>query len=78
MERQTGRNTSQAHSLVSITTPFMALILTFYRSEKHSMKEQALERLKAGENFHTVALDFAEHKRKEGKSCTIVPMGSQY
>lgn len=57
---------------------FMVFALTSHRSEKYSKKEEALARLKAGENFHTVALEYAEHKQKEGKSCTRVPMGSQY
>lgn len=63
---------------MSITVYFMVFVLTILRSEKHSKKEEALARLKAGENFHTVALACAEHKREDGKSCTIVLMRSEY
>lgn len=57
---------------------FMVLRLTSPRSEKHSNKEQALARLKAGENFDVVARAFAEHKRSDGKSSTILSMGSTH
>ncbi|KAK7717637.1 hypothetical protein SLS64_003132 [Diaporthe eres] len=46
--------------------------------EKHSRKEEALARLKAGENFHDVALIYAEHKREDGKSCSVVLMRHEY
>ncbi|KAG6365071.1 hypothetical protein INS49_006677 [Diaporthe citri] len=46
--------------------------------EKHSRKEEALARLKAGENFHDVALIYAEHKRDEGKSCSVVLIGPEH
>lgn len=36
-------------------------------SEKHAKKERALERLREGDAWDTVALDFAEHAGTKGK-----------
>ena len=36
-------------------------------SEKHSKKERALERLREGDAWDTVALEFAEHAGTKGK-----------
>lgn len=63
---------------MSITISFMVFVLILHCSEKYSMKEEALARLKAGENFHDVALIYAEHKREEGKSCSVLPIGPEY
>lgn len=63
---------------MSITIYFMVIALTIHRSEKYSTKEKALARLNAGENFCDVALEYAEHKREEGKSCIIVLIASEY
>lgn len=37
-------------------------------SEKYSKKEEALERLRNGEAWDTVAWDLAEHAKKDRKS----------
>lgn len=63
---------------MSITASSLVFVLTLHCSEKHSRKEEALARLKAGENFHDVALIYAEHKRDEGKSCTVVLTAPEY
>lgn len=43
------------------------IVPTRLYSEKHSKKEEALERLREGDAWDTVALKFAEHAGSKGK-----------
>lgn len=46
---------------------FVFIVPTRLYSEKHSKKEKALERLREGDAWDSVALEFAEHAGSKGR-----------